>query len=91
MKKNVLIAVMGLGSLFFASGCSGIGNAAQGPDEAQVKQREAALPPDKQIELLKSAPMPADEKAKKIKEIQDKYGLSSDGTPVGKGGPTGQG
>ena len=61
-------------------GCS-IGDAAKGPDPAEIEQRKNSLPPDQQIKLLQTSPMPAVEKAQKIKEIEDKYGVKAGAPP----------
>ncbi|MHB8637081.1 MAG: hypothetical protein ACYC96_11490 [Fimbriimonadaceae bacterium] len=77
----VLLAVCSAVVVLGSAGCSSIGNAATGPSEAQIKQNENALPPDQQIKLIQSSPMPAAEKAKRIKAIEDKYGVKA-GAPA---------
>jgi len=69
-----------------ASGCSNIGNAPQGPDPAQVQAEFSKQDPQKQIQGIQYAPIPAAEKEKKIEEIEKKYGIKRGEAPAQKGG-----
>lgn len=64
--------------------------APKGPDLEEVKQKEASLPPQQQIDLVRSSPMTATDKAKRIKEIEDKYNVKADAAPQNPGNPGGQ-
>ena len=59
------------------TGCN-VGMAPKGPDEAEVKAKEAALPPQQQIAMLRSSPMPGPEKQKRIADIEQKYNIKAD-------------
>jgi hypothetical protein len=74
MKLKYCIVFVGLSGVGVLSGCN-VGMQPEGPDVAQVKAREASLPPDQQIAMIKDAPMPAAQKAAKIAEIKSKYGI----------------
>ncbi len=59
---------------FALVGCS-IGMQPEGPTSDQIKAKMAAMPPEKQIELIQNSPMKPDEKATKIAEIKQKFGI----------------
>ncbi len=71
--KNLLIAIV---LLLVCVGCN-VGNAPEPMNEDQLKSAIEKMPPEKQIEYINSSPMPADMKAKRIKEIEDKTGYKA--------------
>lgn len=76
-----------------AAGCSNIGNAPSGLSEDEAKDWVNSLPPEEQIKMIQSSPMPGADKEKRIKEIREKHNLPESTTSEDKGGkpnlPTG--
>ena len=68
------------------SGCS-LGMAPKGPDEAEVKKLEAAMPPQQQIQMIRNSPMPGPEKQKRIADIEQKYNIKADAPTSTPGRP----
>ncbi len=52
-----------------------------GPSVSEIQSTIAKKPIAEQIKLIQNSPMPAEEKAKRIKELQEKNGGSAD-TPL---------
>ena len=73
MKKRT-VAFIGAVWVVTTCGCS-MGMQPEGPNAEQVKAKEASLPPDQQIAMIKYSPMPAAQKAEKIAEVKAKYGI----------------
>lgn len=74
MTEKQTVVLIGIIACLAIAGCN-IGMQPEGPSLDQVKAKEASLPPDQQIALLKTAPMPSAEKEAKIAEIKAKYGI----------------
>ena len=74
MARKSTIALVGAIFVLALSGCN-VGMQPEGPNPDEVKAKEASLPPEQQIAMIKNAPMPADQKAAKIAEVKAKYGL----------------
>ncbi len=73
--------------MILAAGCDNVGNAPPplSPDDTKKALSEAK--PEDQINWINRSPMPADEKARKIKEIEDKYGIKAGGVTGPSGVP----
>jgi hypothetical protein len=69
-------------------GCN-VGNAPEPMSEDQLKSAVEKLPPKDQIAYINSSPMPPAEKARRIKEIEDKTGYKAE-APAGGPPPTGR-
>lgn len=65
-------------------GCN-VGMAPQGPSETEVRERAAKLPPQDQIDLIRSSPMPKAQQDKEVAEIEKKYGMKEKGMQSGSG------
>lgn len=88
---NRKIWILGALSAIFLSGCNNIGNA---PTPMSPEQTRAALDqatPQQQIDWINRSPMPPDEKARRIKEIEDKHGVKAGGVSGAAGAPVPQG
>lgn len=72
MKPKLLLSIVS--SLLILTGCNNIGNAPEGMSPDEANKAIKALPIEKQIELIKSAPIPQSEKDKKIAELQAQQG-----------------
>lgn len=88
LKFSILLAALTFGIV----GCS-IGDAPAGQSADEAKAAFENSPPEEQIKLVMSSPMPPDQKAARIAEIRKKYNLPDPGTgaPAGPGGPPNQG
>lgn len=67
-------------------GCSSIGNAPSGMSEDEAKDWINSQPPEEQIRMIQSSPMPPADKEKRIKEIRDKHGIAAPSSTDDKGG-----
>lgn len=72
--KQMRLPILGIVAIAL-TGCS-IGMAPKGPDANEVQQEFSKMPPDQQIKGIQHSPLPAAEKEKRIKEIEEKYGVS---------------
>lgn len=86
--KTVLWMALALAIAASVGGCA-LGMAPRGPDAAEVKKELNELPPQKQIQYWQTSPAPANVKAEKIKEIEDKYHVTADQAPANPGRPGG--
>jgi hypothetical protein len=59
----------------------------EGPTPDQIRAKIDSMPPDQQIEMIQNSPMTKDEKAQRIKGIQDKFHLSADAASANPGVP----
>lgn len=75
MKSKSIWLAISLG--FVCVGCN-VGNAPEPMNEAQLENAVEKLPPQKQIDYINSSPMPADEKARRIAEIEAKTGYKAE-------------
>ncbi len=66
------VSILGLAALALA-GCS-VGMAPKPMDDGDLKNALDKIPPQDQINYIKAAPMNAQAKAARIKEIEDKTG-----------------
>jgi hypothetical protein len=82
MKKNVLIAAF---AALAVAGCN-VGNAPEPMSESDLKSAVDKLPPKDQISYINSSPMPAEMKAQRIKEIEEKTGYKAPETGAPKTG-----
>ena len=57
------------------TGCS-VGNAPEGLSSSEVQSEFAKQDPQKQIQGIQASPLPPEEKEKRIKEIEQKYGIT---------------
>ncbi len=73
---NVLAAIAVIG--FALTGCATISTPPQPMSHDELMQAVNKATPEQQIDWYRRSPFPADVKAAKIKEIQDKYHLSPD-------------
>ncbi len=58
-------------------GCN-VGNAPEPMSEGQLKDAVSKLPPQDQINYIRSTPMPQAKKDERIAEIEKKYGIKAD-------------
>lgn len=65
---------------FLVVGCN-VGMAPTGPSVSEIQSTIAKKPIAEQIKLIQNSPMPAEEKARRIKELQEKSGGAVDATP----------
>lgn len=70
------------------TGCN-VGNAPEPMNDNDLKSAIEKLPPQDQINYIKSSPMPPEMKAQKIKEIEEKTGYKSPERDPSKSGPAG--
>jgi hypothetical protein len=74
MNKRTLYAlVVGLGAIVIG-GCDP-GNQPASPSPDEIKKTIAAMPADKQIEMIQHSPMSPQQKEQKIAEIKAKAGM----------------
>lgn len=78
--KRILVLALGAGALALG-GCS-VGDAPKGLDAAQVQTEFSKQDPQKQIQGLMASPLPAAEKEKRIKAIEDQYGIKRGAPPT---------
>jgi hypothetical protein len=80
--KTPVIVTIALSMLV---GCN-VGMSPSGPSEDQIRKEIAAMPPEKQIKLIRGSPMSPKEKEQKIAEIEQKYGIK-ESAPAQTGPP----
>lgn len=88
MKLENVAKTMILGTLLIAplGGCS-VGDAPSGGSSAEVEANFKKLDPQEQIKIIQAGPAPADQKAKLIKDIEDKYGIKANAAAENHGAP----
>jgi hypothetical protein len=88
---NIKISILGALCAIVLTGCNNIGNA---PTPMSPEQTRAALDqatPEQQIDWINRSPMPPEEKARRIKEIEEKYGVKASAVSGASGAPVPQG
>jgi hypothetical protein len=76
MKRNAWTLSL---AAFLLVGCN-VGNAPEPMNEDQLKAAIEKMPPQDQINYINSTPMPAEQKAARIKEIEAKTGYKDPGS-----------
>ena len=86
MIKSFGIAVC-LGALALGLGGCNVGMSPAGPSPEVFKKDVEALSPQRQIEYYHNRPMPKDQKAAMIAQIEKKYGIKADEKAPAPGAP----
>jgi hypothetical protein len=74
MKLKLAFAIVAVATVGALYGCNS-GMQPEGPSVAEIKNKEAALPPDQQITMIQNSPMPKAQKDQKIAELKKKYNI----------------
>ena len=93
MKETIRLGLIAVALGSVLAGCDNIGNAPPGQSADQAKAAFEQKSPEEQIALINTSPAPAEEKARRIKEIKQKAGMPLDDAPTTTppGAPPGMG